>query len=428
MAAALTFERVTKEYRGGRRYVYGSLRDDVAGLVGRLAGAKREPRSRIRALDDLSFEIPEGESFGLIGPNGAGKTTALKIATRVTYPTTGRMRVRGRVGALLEVGTGMHPELTGRENVHLYGRILGLRRGEIERRFDEIVEFSGLSASIDQPVKQYSSGMQLRLGFSVAAHIEPDVLLVDEAIAVGDAGFQHRCVERMADLIRAGGTLVFVSHDTTLIETLCTRAVLLAKGRIVHDGPARETVAHYLHSVEQERLVRASRTPAQADDKLKIEHVELIDAAGHEVDTVASGEPLTVRIHFRTRRPVSRPSFEVVISDGRREGLASASMLRDGQSPASISGHGYVECAFAALPLQPRAYEIWCEVRGEHGYGIVFRRQRLRLFRVVADLEPGRAALTSSLTQAPVRIPYRWDVVSQEEEDDASAAGGGSTS
>jgi ABC-type polysaccharide/polyol phosphate transport system ATPase subunit len=427
MTAALTFERVTKEYRGGKRYVYGSLRDDIAGLAGRLAGARREPRSRIRALDDLSFEIPEGESFGLIGPNGAGKTTALKIATRVTYPTTGRMRVRGRVGALLEVGTGMHPELTGRENVHLYGRILGLRRGEIERRFDDIVDFSGLSASIDQPVKQYSSGMQLRLGFSVAAHIEPDVLLVDEAIAVGDAGFQHRCVERMAELIRGGGTLVFVSHDTTLIETLCTRAVLLAKGRIVHDGPARETVAHYLRSVEQDRLARASRAPAQTDDKLEIEHVQLIDAAGREVDTIASGEPLTVRIHFRARRPVSRPSFEVVISDGRREGLASASMLRDGQTAPSISGRGYVECAFAALPLQPRAYEIWCEVRGEHGYGVVFRRQRLRLFQVVADLEPGRAALTSSLTQAPVRIPYRWDVVSGEETD-ASAAGGSSTS
>src|SRR5437762_1133558 len=178
MPAALTFDRVSKEFRGSSRYV--SLRDELATAARRLTRASREARSIVRALDDLSFEIPEGESFALIGPNGAGKTTALKIATRIMYPTRGAIRVRGRVGALIEVGTGMHPELTGRENVELYGRILGLSRRDIRRRFDEIVEFADVGGALEQPVKQFSSGMQLRLGFALAAHLEPDVLLVDE--------------------------------------------------------------------------------------------------------------------------------------------------------------------------------------------------------------------------------------------------------
>ena len=408
MTIALSFDHVSKHYRGARDY--RALRDDIMGGLGRLVGMRRPPRHVVRALDGVSLEIPEGQSFGLIGPNGAGKTTALKIATRITYPTTGRMRVRGRVGALIEVGTGMHPELTGRENIRLYGRILGLSRWDIDRRFDEIVDFAGIGVGIDQPVKQFSSGMQLRLGFSVAAHLEPDVLLVDEAIAVGDAGFQYRCIERMAQLVREGRTLVFVSHDMSAVETLCERAVLLGGGRVIRDGPAREVVREYLLGVQADRLEADSSGQAGGGD-LEIVRVSLHDAGGTEVSDVRSGEPLTARLHYRARREISGPIFSLGISDGRIGCFALASMLVDGQAPESIAGEGYVDCTFADLPLQPRTYELWGSVRGAAGFGDLVDWQRLRLFRVSDEVAgEGLSAVTHSMDDAPVRLPYRWAV------------------
>jgi ABC-type polysaccharide/polyol phosphate transport system ATPase subunit len=398
--AALVFDRVTKDYRGARGY--RALRDDLSSLLRR----RREPRPVVRALDDVSLEIREGESFGLIGPNGAGKTTALKLATRITYPTRGEVRVRGRVGALIEVGTGLHPELTGRENIGLYGRILGFSGADVARRFDEIVEFAGISGAIDQPVKQYSSGMTLRLGFSVAAHLEPDVLLVDEAISVGDAGFQHRCVERMAELVRQGGTLIFVSHDMSAIETLCSRVVLLDHGRIVASGPARQMVYEYLRGVESARL---SDGGGALGELLEIDRVSLHDASGVEIEHARAGEPLTIRLHYRTPDEIRRPLFSVGLSDGRQGCFTLASMLIDGDVPDSISGEGHIDCSFGDLPLFPKVYEIWGSVRGEAGFGDILNWQRLRLFRVAGELsENGKGAVSHSLSDAPVRLPYTW--------------------
>jgi ABC-type polysaccharide/polyol phosphate transport system, ATPase component len=403
--AAVEFEHVSKHYRGAKQY--RALRDDLAAATGRLVGIKRPARHVVRALDDLSLEIREGESFGLIGLNGAGKTTALKIASRITYPTTGKIRVRGRVGALIEVGTGMHPELTGRENIQLYGRILGLRAQDIRRRFDEIVEFAGVGHAVDQPVKQYSSGMQLRLGFSVAAHLEPDVLLVDEAIQVGDAGFQYRCVERMAELVRQGGTLVFVSHDMTAIETLCTRVVLLKDGRIALDGPAREVVAAYLRGVDEQRMEGLADRDVVAGEDFEIVRITVHAANGEEVDSVPADEPMTVRVHFVAHTPIRRPSFTIGFGDGRVGAFSSASMLIDGEAPELINGVGHVDCTFESLPLRPRMYEIWCGVRGEHGYGNLVRFQPLRMFEVAGELPVGKGALSWGL-KTPVEIPYSW--------------------
>jgi ABC-type polysaccharide/polyol phosphate transport system ATPase subunit len=407
MSAAVVFEGVSKHFRGGR--TYRALRDDVVGAVGRFVGIRREPEQVVRALDGVSFEIPEGQSFALLGPNGAGKTTALKLASRITYPTSGRIRVRGRVGALIEVGTGMHPELTGRENVDLYGRILGLSRRDVRRRFEEIVEFADVGGALEQPVKQFSSGMQLRLGFALAAHLEPDVLLVDEAIAVGDAGFQYRCVERMAELVREGRTLVFVSHNMSAIESLCERAVLLDHGRIVGDGPARDIVRDYLRSVEAQLMAEDGARARPMGGALEILDVTLHDEVGREVDDVVPGSPLTVRLHFRASRPIEGPIFEVGLNDGRIGPFALASMLIDGQSPASISGDGYVDCTFDDLPLLPRVYELWGGVRGRSGFGDLVDWQRLRFFRVAGEVDGGGpAAVSHSLTNAPVRLPYRW--------------------
>ncbi|MBA2475905.1 MAG: ABC transporter ATP-binding protein [Actinobacteria bacterium] len=406
MASALSFDHVSKSYRGAQEY--RALRDDVMAGVARLARVRRPPRRVVNALDDISLDVPEGQSFALIGSNGAGKTTALKIASRIAYPTSGRVRVRGRVGALIEVGTGMHPELTGRENIQLFGRILGLSRRDVSRRFDDIVDFAAIGPAIDQPVKQFSSGMALRLGFALAAHLEPDVLLVDEAIAVGDAGFQYRCVERMSDLVREGRTLVFVSHDMSAVETLCERAVLLRDGRVALDGPARDVVHEYLLSVHAS-LVEQDTDGAVPGEDLEIASVALLDASGQEISEVPTGEAITIRVGYVAHRPIRRPQFSVGLTHGPAAPLSVASMLVDGRTPDVLAGAGHVDCTFEHLPLQPRTYEIWGEVRGEAGTGDLVTWQRLRRMRVTGDiLGEGKSVVTHSLVYGPVRIPYHW--------------------
>lgn len=406
MTIALAFEHVSKQYRGP--WEYRTLRDDLVGHLRPALRRPRPPRRTVKAVDDLCLEISEGQFFGLIGENGAGKTTALKLATRISYPTSGCVRVRGRVGALIEVGTGMHPELTGRENIHLYGRILGLRRGDILRRFDDIVEFAGIGHAIDQPVKQYSSGMQLRLGFSVAVHIEPDVLLVDEAIAVGDAGFQYRCVERMSGLVREGRTLVFVSHDMSAIESLCQQAALLERGRLVRQGQAREVVHDYLRGVHAALAADASRTWRDGE-LLEIVEVAVRDAQGREVDQVMSNETMTVRIHYRALSEIEGPIFSIGLADPAVGLFSLASMLIDGRTLRSIAGRGFVDCTFQSLPLRPRTYEIWGSVRGEAGFGDLLEWQRLRRFQVIGEhLGHGKGAITHSMREAPVVLPYEW--------------------
>ena len=403
MAFALSLETVTKEFRGAR--AYAAFRDDLAQLV---TSGRRRARETVKALEDVSLEIAEGESFGLIGLNGAGKTTLLKLASRIAYPTSGRIRVRGRVGALIEVGTGMHPELTGRENVDLYGRILGFSRADIRKRFDEIVAFADIGPALEQPVKQFSSGMQLRLGFALASHLEPDVLLIDEAIAVGDAGFQYRCVERMGELVRSGRTLLFVSHNMGAIETLCTRAVMLDSGRVAADGPASDVVHGYLARVEADLLADEGGRNI-AGERLEITRVSVHDADGHETATVGSGEAISVRLHYHASTPIPGPIFSVGLSDGRIGVFALASMLVDGETPTAIEGSGYIECAFAPLPLMPRTYEIWGSVRHHAGFGDLVDWQRLGRFAVTGDLHgQGKSVAAHVLANAPVRIPYEW--------------------
>lgn len=407
MSTAISFDRVSKHYRGTREH--RSLREDLMGAAGLVVGSRRPARTVVRALDDVSFEISEGTSVALIGANGAGKTTTLKLATRVAYPTAGRIRVRGRVGALLEVGAGLHPELTGRQNIHLGGRILGLSRRDVAVRFDEIVDFSGVGHAIDQPVKQYSSGMYLRLGFSIAAHLDPDILLVDEAIAVGDAGFQYRCVERMAALVREGRTLVFVSHDMTAVESLCSRVLLVRDGRVEADGPAREVIAAYLRAFDDERVSRHAADTVLGEGDLEIVGVDILDAQGAETDSIRSGEPMTVRVHYRAHRPIASPIFNVGLVDGRIGCFASASMLRDGGSPELIFGDGYLDCEIGDVPLFPRVYELWGAVRGALGYGKLVDWQRLRLFRVEsAEISRGKAGVSVANMQAPVKLSYHW--------------------
>jgi lipopolysaccharide transport system ATP-binding protein len=245
---ALELDHVFKKFKKGE--IYDSLRDFIPALAGRiLKGDKKYSltESEFWALEDVSFQVKKGESFGIIGPNGAGKSTILKLLSRVMKPTKGDMRVNGTLSALIEVGAGFHGDLTGRENIFLNGTILGMKRREIDKKFDEIVEFSGLGEFIDTPVKRYSSGMYARLGFSVAAHVDPEILLVDEVLSVGDYAFQNKCMQKMNSILAEGSTIIFVSHNLRAVTQLCRRCILLDHGKTLKDGPASDVVNYYLN-------------------------------------------------------------------------------------------------------------------------------------------------------------------------------------
>ena len=305
--ARLELQGVWKKFRYGE--VHNRLRDAVPALVSRMLG--RSPANdalwtgQFWALEDVSFTVERGQALGLIGPNGAGKSTVLKILTRILRPTRGRRVVTGRIGSLIEVAAGFHPDLTGRENVFLQGIIMGLPRREIVRRFDEIVEFSGISAFIDTPVKRYSSGMQTRLGFSIAAHLDPDVMVIDEALAVGDAAFQAKALMRVQELVQRSIPVVVVSHQLDAIESLCTHAILLDRGRVVEAGTPRDCIAAYLRSGGR------SSGSREGDGAVRIDGLSIASAAvgsgerlGVTLDCAIHGhgwvEPESVRLRVRT--------------------------------------------------------------------------------------------------------------------------------
>jgi lipopolysaccharide transport system ATP-binding protein len=402
---AISFDQVTKNYRGVEGY--RSLRGDLGRILSRKPRAK-VARGVVAALRNVSFEVPVGQAVALIGDNGAGKSTALKIISGITYPTTGRVIVSGRVGALIEVGTGLHPELTGRENVQLYGRILGLSGRDIRARFGQIVEFAGLAHAIDQPVKHYSSGMEVRLGFSIAAHLEPDVLIVDEAISVGDAGFQYKCIERMSSLVREGRTLLLVTHNLWAVEALCQRALLLSGGVLDMDGDAKEVIHEYLRHVHA-GLAAETLGPAISGGGIEIREVRVHDGSGRVVSTIHPGDPLTIRVRYHASREILSPQFSIGLVDPALGMLAIATMLIDGKDLGTIVGDGWIECTFSSVPFKPRTYDIVGEVR--QGFGRLIDYQRLARFQVEDELALNAAginAVSRSTKGAPVALPYRW--------------------
>jgi lipopolysaccharide transport system ATP-binding protein len=329
MALAIEADQLSKRYRIGQmQAAYGTLRDSMARTAARLAGrVDPQERQEIWALRDVSFSLREGGVLGVIGRNGAGKSTLLKILTRITTPTTGRAIIRGRVGSLLEVGTGFNPELTGRENVFLNGSILGMKRREIQRKLSDIVEFSGIEKFIDTPVKRYSSGMYVRLAFSVAAHLEPEILLVDEVLAVGDAEFQQRCLGRMEDFSGTGRTVLFVSHNMQTINQLCDRVIWLDGGTIVDDGEPSEVVTNYLHTSHSSgsRISWPDDESAPGDDLARLLSVRTIDEDGHAIETVDVRNAVGIEIGFRVLRD-GPPLFAKIRVHDRRGDVAFNAM------------------------------------------------------------------------------------------------------
>jgi lipopolysaccharide transport system ATP-binding protein len=307
MTQAIEAHGLSKRYRIGQmQAAYGTLRDSLVRTAARAARREEPPkREEIWALRDVSFNVREGEVLGLIGRNGAGKSTLLKILTRITTPTAGRAVIRGRVGSLLEVGTGFNPELTGRENVFLNGAILGMKRREIQRKLPDIVEFSGIDKFIDTPVKRYSSGMHVRLAFSVAAHLEPEILLVDEVLAVGDAEFQQRCLGRMESFSGTGRTVLFVSHNMQTINQLCNRVMWIDGGSIMEDGDPSQVVTRYLHSTSYATGAHISwpdDESAPGDDLARLLSVRAVDEDGNTVETIDVREPIGIEIRYRVLR------------------------------------------------------------------------------------------------------------------------------
>jgi len=307
--AVIEFENVRKAYRLGQGR--GSLRDAIPQLFGRVVGRGNGDRDLLWALDGVSFEVEAGEVLGLIGPNGAGKTTTLKLLSRVIQPTSGRIVVNGRMSALIELGAGFHPDLTGRENVYLNASILGLKKQEVDAKFDEIVEFAELTEFIDTPVKRYSSGMFVRLGFAVAAHVEPDVLLVDEVLAVGDHMFRDKCVQRINAFREVGKTMIIVSHNEEMIQKLCTRTIFLYKGRVVYQGDTQKALNLYHTGYTDDALYTGKRVDGREDParEMQITDVVLLDGGGQARNSFLTGEPMTVQIRFRANTPVDNPVF-----------------------------------------------------------------------------------------------------------------------
>jgi lipopolysaccharide transport system ATP-binding protein len=346
-----------KSYRRGRSRSLGAR---LATWVGRPAGRPPGDGAEFWALRDLTLEVQPGEAVGLIGPNGAGKTTLLKLIARITEPTTGHIQVDGKVAALIELGAGFHPELTGRENIFLNGTILGLARTETRARLDSIVSFAGIGPFLETPLKHYSSGMAVRLGFAVAVHVDAPVLLVDEVLAVGDFAFQRRCLEKLHDLLRQGRTILFVSHNLHLFQAVATRALYLDQGEMRAAGGVVDVLGQYLDDMNRRLAGRDALAPAADHDSrgtgVRITGVVLRDVEGRETATIGFGEPLTVRVRYRAPSPVERASMGVSVwtDDGVR--VATIDTRLAGHPLGRIAGTGHVDCLLPSVALVPGTY------------------------------------------------------------------------
>jgi lipopolysaccharide transport system ATP-binding protein len=355
---ALHVDRVFKKFRRGE--LHDSLRDLLPAIARRLVGRREVSRLREQdfwALQDISFDVARGEAFGIVGANGAGKSTLLKLISRIMRPDEGAIRVNGRLAALIEIGAGFHPDLTGRENVYLNGTILGLKRAEIRRRFDEIVAFSGLEEFIDTPVKRYSSGMHARLGFAVASHVDSDVLLVDEVLSVGDFVFQRRCLERMRTILGQGTTIVLISHDLQAVTGMCRRAMFLDRGRLSRLGTAEEAVRDYLGSGRR-------RTDAEAAGDVFVSQVRVRGSDGLR-NHFTSGETAHVEVVLMARAPVQVASVGVELTTNEAVQVFGTATDRLGADSLTMRAGEKATVTFALdLHLTTGTYHVGAWLQG----------------------------------------------------------------
>jgi lipopolysaccharide transport system ATP-binding protein len=422
MKAAISVEQLSKRYRiNTRGGTYRTLRESLVGgmssLWGRLRGALApsagtdQGDEELWALKDVSFEVQPGEVLGVIGRNGAGKSTLLKVLSRITSPTGGQIDLRGRVGSLLEVGTGFHPELSGRENIFLNGAILGMSRREVTRKFDDIVDFAEVSRFIDTPVKRYSSGMYTRLAFAVASHLEPEILIVDEVLAVGDAAFQQKCLGKMGQVSRQGRTVLFVSHNMTAVKSLCTRAILMEGGRVALDGDVDEVVDRYLTAgTDMSRTgVIPDSAPRLCDvpDEARFRSVRLTDLAGRETNQLYFGQPFRVSFDCDILKELHDVHFEVSISTTDGTHVSYSTTIDGGRPPLRLGKGRHEVAADFDTVLLPRDYTIDLGVHHHDGTTSDFVQRTLD-FTVLRVAPDGNDHYLWGRTRGYFRAPAAW--------------------
>ncbi len=409
----LRFDRVSKRYR-----VQADAAPSNNSRLGALAGRVRNLRRGKRdfwALKDVSFAVERGEALGIIGHNGAGKSTILKLLSGITTPTAGEIEINGRLAALIEVGSGFHPELTGRENIFLSGSILGMRRREIAANLERIVEFAGVQQFIDTPVKRYSSGMYVRLGFSIAAHLDPDILLLDEVLAVGDAAFQAKCFQRIKDLQAAGTTIVFISHDLAAIEQVCDRALLMHRGELVANGAPREVIAEYEQVSSRftqftTDVVEGTRMSKEAAiTSLSFQSVERAEANHY-----CTGAPLVARIEYTAREPIADVKFGVYFYAENGELHSQFTTEWDGERIDLEPGSGTLTFLCPALSLQRGIY-----------YADAAIIERGAPDGVVIDWQPQRVIVRvdfGKVVRGKFYMPHEWQLAQHGEAGGESSA------
>jgi lipopolysaccharide transport system ATP-binding protein len=395
MDSAIRIHNVSKKYRLGESRRYATIADQITRLFRRDRGAAKarseangDAVDEIWALKNVSIDVSQGEVVGIIGRNGSGKSTLLKILSRITEPSAGEILLHGRVSSLLGVGPGFHPELTGRDNIYLNGSILGMRKAEIDRKFEEIVQFSGVAKFLDTSVKHYSSGMQVRLAFAVAAHLEPDILIVDEVLAVGDAEFQRKCVGKMNEVAGRGRTVLFVSHNMAAVESFCTRTIVLDYGRLDYDGQTNEAIAHYLHRSS----VGGGRVEIDADREgqrtgVALRAVSTIDSAGKIAQSFKTGEDVEVRLEFRLEEwaPLKKLQIAIFLEDANGFLISKCYSEHQSRTPLIIQSEGIASCIIKSLRLVPGQYSIGVLVRD--GQESICKHERILTFELEqADL------------------------------------------
>lgn len=418
---AIRVHEISKEYKlGAKPAKYRTLRDVIAAPFQGLkrTDANAAPK-KFHALRNVSFEVGRGEVVGVIGRNGAGKSTLLKILSRITEPSSGYAEIHGRVTALLEVGTGFHPELTGRENVFLNGAILGMSRSETARRFDEIVAFAGVERHIDTTVKHYSSGMYLRLAFAVAAHLDPEILIVDEVLAVGDAEFQKKCIGKMEDVAKQGRTVLFVSHNMAAVAAMCTRGIVLEDGAVVCDQDTRSAIARYMAGISTEaRVALKDRTGRQGDQRIKFTELSVRDSRGQCVDTVTAGDDISVDLEYEVRDTTVRNiAFQVAFFDSMGRALFACSSRIVDQVLPTLQAGSKVRCHIPTLPLSPGVYRmsIFCKVDGQTLADEIGSAAELSV--TTGDFY-GTGRMFGQEAGFPFLVRYRWELIEAAEKAD----------
>ena len=361
MSGSISVENVSKSYRiGGARA--NTLRESLMNAITFARFRKQTPEETIWALRDVSFAIEPGEIVGIIGRNGAGKSTLLKLLSKITYPTSGEVKVGGRVAAMLEVGTGFHPELTGLENIYLNGSILGMSKKEVDRKLDAIIEFSGVEKFINTPIKRYSSGMRLRLGFAVAAHLDSDILVVDEVLAVGDAAFQKKCLATMGDLRSHARTVLFVSHNLAAVENLCRRCIWIDGGQVRMDGATHDVIKAYMNFMVGGALADVDLENPEnrrGNGKIQFRSVSFLSPEGVAQRVIRAGEPVVIRLHYEVREPVSHPSLGFRMYTDMGTLVTETSTWHHGINiPLLESGEGYLDLEIDCLNLMPAKYAL----------------------------------------------------------------------